>query len=144
MKVLVDTSVWSLSLRKRKLTGKEENTVSELKELIHELRVEMIGAIRQELLSGIPDNEKYEVLRDKLRAFDDLPLTRSDFERAAEFFNQCRKRGIQGSQIDFLICAVAHNNDLSIFTTDKDFYNYEKILAIRLHKIRGEIEKETT
>ena len=97
MKVLVDTSVWSLSLRKRKLTGKEENTVSELKELIHELRVEMIGAIRQELLSGIPDNEKYEVLRDKLRAFDDLPLTRSDFERAAEFFNQCRKRGIQGN-----------------------------------------------
>ncbi|MDC7219915.1 MAG: hypothetical protein PQJ59_08245 [Spirochaetales bacterium] len=43
MEVLVDTSVWSLALRKKTLTGEEKNIVSELKELILEKRVIIIG-----------------------------------------------------------------------------------------------------
>ena len=126
---LVDTSVWSLSLRKKALTVEEEKNVNELKELIHELRVGLIGVIRQELLSGISDEEKFALLKEKLQPFEDLPLTQNDFEKAAEFSNLCRKNGIQGSHIDFLICAVAYNNKLSIFTTDKDFLNYGTILT---------------
>jgi hypothetical protein len=36
-------------------------------------------------------------------------------------FNMCQRRGIQGSNTDFLICAVAEMYELSIFTIDQDF-----------------------
>ena len=136
MKVLVDTSVWSLSLRKRTLSKREEKIVNELKELIYELRVTIIGPIRQELLSGISDNKKFGNLKEKLESFEDMPISREDYEKAAEISNICRKKGIQGSHTDFLICAVALNNDMAIFTTDIDFSNYKKHIKINLHDVR--------
>jgi len=135
MKILVDTSIWSLALRRKKLNPEEEKIVNELKELIYELRAVIIGPIRQELLSGISDKKIYKQLKNKLRAFDDLPILTQDYEKAAENFNICKKNGIQGSHIDFLICAVAQNNNLNIFTTDKDFENYKKYININLHKV---------
>ena len=140
MNVLVDTSVWSSALRKRTLAKAELSNVAELKELIHEARVVMIGPVRQELLSGISDDRKFSLVKERLQAFEDLSISQSDYEKAAEFFNACRRKGIQGSHIDFLICAVAFNNKLSIFTTDKDFQNYASILEIVLHHIRGKAD----
>ena len=61
MKVLVDTSVWSLAFRKKSLSDEELKIIKELKELIYELRVILIGPIRQELLSGISDEVKFKV-----------------------------------------------------------------------------------
>ncbi|NQT60372.1 MAG: PIN domain-containing protein [Bacteroidetes bacterium] len=139
MKVLVDTSVWSLAFRKKSLTDEELKIIKELKELIYELRVLLIGPIRQELLSGISDEVKFKNLKEKMRAFDDLEILPEDYENAAEIFNKCRRNGIQGSQIDYLICSVAKNNNLSIFTTDKDFDNYKEIINLKLHNIREEI-----
>ena len=136
MKVLVDTSVWSLAFRKKTLNHDEKKIVSELGELIKEFRVVIFGSIRQELLSGISDNDIYKKLKSKMKAFEDLPSETEDFEKASELSNKCRKSGIQGSHIDFLICSMAINRNVSIFTTDKDFINYNKILNIKLHKIR--------
>jgi len=139
MKILADTSVWSLALRKKTLTEEEKSIVKELKELIYELRVVVIGPVRQELLSGISDEKKFMNLKDKLRAFEDLALEVEDYEKAAEIYNTCRRNGVQGSQIDFLICAAAINNEISIFTTDKDFENYKKYINIKLHTTRDEL-----
>jgi predicted nucleic acid-binding protein len=139
VKILVDTSVWSLALRKKTLTEDEKNIVKELKELIYELRVVVIGPVRQELLSGISDEIKFMNLKDKLRAFEDLTLKVEDYEKAAEIFNTCRRNGVQGSHIDFLICAAAMNNEISIFTTDKDFENYKKYINMKLHTTRDEL-----
>ena len=139
MKVLVDTSVWSLAFRKKSPKDEELKVIKELKELIYELRVIIIGPIRQELLSGISDELKFIDLKEKMRAFDDLEMKSLDYETAAEMYNKCRKNGIQGSQTDYLICSVARNNDFSIFTTDKDFRNYRKITDFKLHNIRDEI-----
>jgi predicted nucleic acid-binding protein len=61
-----------------------------------------------------------------------IPLRTEHFLRAAEFSNQCRHKGIQGSTIDFLICAVAAVEELQILTTDSDFLRYAKHLPIRL------------
>jgi predicted nucleic acid-binding protein len=96
-------------------------------------RVAIIGPIRQELLSGIKERAQFERLREHLRAFPDMPLTTDDYEEAATFFNQCRERGVQGSNTDFLICAVAIRNGFSIFTDDDDFGHYAKVLPISLH-----------
>ena len=92
----------------------------------------MIGPIRQELLSGISDVSQFNRLKDIFSAFEDIPLESKHFIKAAEFSNICRKKGIQGSTIDFLICAVANIENLIIFTTDKDFASYRKHLPIKL------------
>ena len=130
MKVLVDTSVWSLALRRKE----PSEITSKLSELILSSLIVMIGPIRQELLSGISNEDTFLELKTKLKAFDDFVITMSDYETAAEFYNICRKHGVQGSHIDFLICAVASNNNLLIYTTDMDFKNFAKYLPIKLFK----------
>ena len=136
MKVLVDTSVWSLALRRR--AGAETPAVQELRSLVDEGRVAMIGPIRQELLSGIRTPESFERLRDHLRPYEDEVLESADFERAAEHFNTCRAQGVQGSNSDFLICAAAERRSLPILTTDADFTRFAAILPITLY---GRIEE---
>lgn len=134
MNVLVDTSVWSLALRRPAAPGSSET--AELVELIREGRVAMIGAIRQEILSGIKAAEQYKKLRDRLRAFGDEALDASDYEEAAVCFNRCRAKGLQGSNTDFLICAASMRRGLAILTTDKDFAGFAKVLGLELHAPR--------
>ncbi|MGP1601761.1 type II toxin-antitoxin system VapC family toxin [Treponema sp.] len=130
--VLVDTSVWSLAFRKKKLTGDDKKVTDYLTFLIRHQYAVMIGPIRQEILSGIPNENKFTELKKALEAFSDFEITRQDYETAAEYYNICRARGIQGLHIDFLICSTAHNNNFSIFTLDKDFENYKKYVDIDL------------
>ena len=132
MKVLVDTPIWSLALRRRSRSQTTPAT-SELASLIDDGRVAMIGPIRQELLSGLKERAQFDRLREHLRAFSDSPMTMEDYEEAASFYNLCRTKGIQGSNTDFLICAVAARNDFTIFTIDEDFVHFAKILPIVLH-----------
>jgi len=136
MKLLVDTSIWSVALRRKKLTVAEKTLVSELEVLIKNMQVIMIGPVRQELLSGIADNKQYEVLKTRLALFEDLPIYTDDYERAAFFYNICRSKGIQGSHIDFLICSVATKHKLPIFTLDRDFSIYADYLPIRIYQGR--------
>lgn len=131
MKVLVDTCIWSHVLRHK---NPDTELSEQLKDLIKDARVVMIGPIRQELLSGISDPSQFKQLRDKLSSYDDLPLLAEYFVKAAEFSNICRKKGIQGSITDFLICAISSIQKLQIFTEDNDFLNYKKHLPIHLYK----------
>ena len=134
MNVLVDTSVWSLALRRAKRV--DDAAPRELAELIGESRVVLLGPVRQELLSGIKVKAQYELLRDNLRSFPDLELESADYEQAAVAFNRCRERGIQGSNTDFLICATAMRRKLAIYTKDADFHQYAKVLKLELHESR--------
>lgn len=136
MKVLIDTCIWSHAIRNKKPTEKQALAVIELTELIKESRVEIIGAIRQEILSGIKHSKQFVKLKASLAVFHDIQLTQDDYELAAELFNTLRSKGIQGSNTDFLICAVSINYDLTIFTDDADFKNFKKHIPIRLHEIR--------
>jgi predicted nucleic acid-binding protein len=95
-----------------------------------------LGVVRQELLSGIREETQFMRLRDHLRSFPDVQQETGDFECAADFFNTCRKNGIQGSNTDFLICAVASRLNASIFTTDTDYISYTRFLPIKLHSVR--------
>lgn len=70
--------------------------------------------------------------RDNLQAFPDLRLDTEDYELAADYFNMCRRNGIQGANTDFLICATASRRNYEILTTDKDFTNYSQHLPIVL------------
>lgn len=129
MKVLVDTSVWSLALRRRESSAQQ---AAVLARLIEEGAVEIIGPIRQELLSGISQARHFESLKSELEAFEDFPLEQRHFELAAEFHTRCRRHGVQGSHTDFLICAVAKSEAMAIFSADRDFAAYKKWLPIHL------------
>jgi predicted nucleic acid-binding protein len=137
MNIVVDTSVWSLALRRQRSSRAAE--ALELSELIREGRAAILGPVRQELLSGVPDHRQYETLRDYLRAFPDIALVSDDYEEAAAFFNRCRAKGVQGSNTDFLICAAASRRQLGILTTDADFVHLAKLLPIQLHPPRSSV-----
>ena len=96
MNTLVDTSIWSLALRRkpRDLSSAESVLVAELSELVKEGRARLLGVVRQELLSGINGVEQYERLRTTLRAFPDEVVEASDYELAARGSNECRSKGI--------------------------------------------------
>ena len=133
MKVLVDTTVWSCAFRRRNLAPVTE--ALELQRLITKFQAGIIGPVRHELLSGIKNESQFSWLRDLMRAFPDVPMETEDYENAATFLNTCRTKGIQGSNTDFLICAVAARVGFSIFTLDEDFGRFAKYLPIRLHRI---------
>ena len=134
MKVLVDTCIWSFALRRGDVS--DNHYVTELMELIREVRVQLIGPVRQEILSGIRSQSKFESLRKYLSYFPDLELSTADYERAAEFFNTCRKKGVQGSNTDFLLCAISERNDMPVFTTDKDFEVFQRHIPVKIYKPR--------
>ena len=131
MRTLVDTSIWSLALRRSGPVQSPE--VTEFRRLITAHLVEIIGPIRQEVLSGIRAASQFDRLEASLAAFPDIRVDAEDYVTAAKFFNLCRTKGIQGSNTDFLICAVAVRHDLSVFTTDRDFVHFAKCVPIVLH-----------
>ncbi|MBI2437789.1 MAG: PIN domain-containing protein [Lentisphaerae bacterium] len=139
MRVLIDTSIWSLALRRAEHVRNPESL--ELRRLITAHLAEIIGPIRQEVLSGVRDQSQFDRLESHLAAFPDLPLLTEDYVTAAKFFNLCRSRGIQGANTDFLICAVAVRHDFTVFTTDGDFPLFAKCLPVVLHEISKTTEQ---
>ena len=135
MKVLVDTLIWSYALRSK--NNDYQTEIDALTSLIRDQRALIIGPIRQEILSGYSDLRKFGIIKEKLSYFVNTPILDADYELGAEFSNKCRKKGIQGSHIDFLICAVANRIDSPIFTNDKDFEHYQNIISIKLFNIES-------
>ena len=131
MQVLIDTCVWSQALRRT--TDHSNDHARELRDIILDNRACIIGPIRQEVLSGIRVPEHFAFLREHLAAFPDLLIQTIDYENAAAFSNLLRRKGIQGSVIDFLICAVADRYSLLIYTLDDDFKYFSKYLSIKLY-----------
>ncbi len=132
MKVIVDTSVWSLALRRQQ----QNNSIADkLRDFIEDGRVILLGAVRQEILSGIKQQDQFDKLKNNLRAFPNLPLGAEDYELAADYFNICRRNGLQGANTDFLICATANRRNYEIFTTDKDFIGFSQYLPIVLTQL---------
>ena len=92
----------------------------------------LVGAVRQELLSGTPDPNAFDRLREHLRDFLDEPPTVDDYEDAARCNNVCRSAGIATSQVDMLLCAIARRLEIPVLTTDGDFDRYALHLSVRL------------
>jgi predicted nucleic acid-binding protein len=137
MLVLVDTSIWSLALRRTttNLNPREQRVAAALRELIRDGRAQLVGPVRQELLSGIRHENTFARVRDQLRAFDEPSLDPADYEEAAHIHNRCRSRGVSGSSIDFLICAAAARREWQIFTTDQDFVRYAHVAPLKLYPV---------
>ena len=135
MNVLVDTSVLSLAFRRNRpelLAEADQALVERLRLLSDGDEVVLIGAIRQEALSGLKTPAQFNRIRSVLNGFQCLATDAADYDAAAEAFNRCRSRGIAGGPIDMLICAAAHRYRLPVFTVDPDFARYATVLPIQL------------
>jgi predicted nucleic acid-binding protein len=122
MKVIVDSCVWSLALRRRNvalLGAEERKLVAELRDLIQDDRAVLLGLIRQEILSGIRDKAEFSRIQDLLDPFLNEAMQTNDYIEAAKLFNLCQSHGVQCGAVDILICAVAARNQLGILTSDQ-------------------------
>jgi predicted nucleic acid-binding protein len=130
--IACDTSALSQFLRRS--PDAQNDVALKVEKLIDSNELALFGIVRQELLSGIKLPAHFERIDLTTQA---LPLFFADDEdhtTAARFFNTCRSKGIQGSPIDFLICAMAVKRKFLIYTTDPDFELYELIIPIELYR----------
>ena len=133
MNFLVDTSVWSLALRRDAPSDAAE--VSRLQVALEEQEpVFTTGLILQEILQGFDGPRAREKI---LREFEALPMLvpdREDHVAAAGLRNLCRRRGVQTGTIDALLAAIAIRHDLHLITTDRDFGRMAEYCTLRLWK----------
>jgi predicted nucleic acid-binding protein len=121
VKLLVDTSVWSLALRRKNpssLSPEEQKLKAELVRAIEDGRVAMLGLLRQEILSGIKEEIQFDKVKAALGPYLDEPVNTADHEFAARVYNECRNHGVEGGTVDILICAVAVRRGWEVLTGD--------------------------
>ena len=122
MKVIVDTCVWSLSLRRRDMTrmnAQELQILAQLREAIKDGLAIIIGPVRQEILSGIRDRAHFIKTVGLLDPFLDEEVLSTDYVEAARLYNLCQDHGVQCGPVDILICAIAARNRYGILTSDQ-------------------------
>lgn len=131
MKVIVDTSVWSLALRRKNPDIQAEAT--KLAELISDGQpIFLLGVILQEILSGIRERSLLIKIRRHLESFPVLEPSRTTYVDAALLGSACRSKGIQAGQIDLLIAQTAIEHDCYLLTTDKDFVEIARNSSLKL------------
>jgi len=121
VKLLVDTSVWSLALRRKstaRLTPEEQKLKAKLVQAIQDGRVAMLGLLRQEILSGIKEKAQFDKVKAALDPYLDEPINTADHEYAARVYNECRNQGVEAGTVDILICAVALRRGWEVLSGD--------------------------
>jgi predicted nucleic acid-binding protein len=131
LSLLVDTSVWSLFLRRDRPAN-----VPEVDALIHALetgdRILCTGLILQELLQGFSGPKARRQIIERYAAFPLLNPDREDHIAAAELRNLCRARGVQAGTIDALLAQLCIRYELTILTTDVDFEHIAKHTSLQI------------
>jgi predicted nucleic acid-binding protein len=141
LKVLIDSTVWSLALRRRSadLAPVEFRRVLELRQLARDDRVVMLGLIRQEILSGVKVAAQFDRLKTELSLYADEPVSTEDHVAAAAYFNRCRAGGIAPTSIDMFIAAISARRGWPVMTADRDFERYARVVPLTLYKMRTEV-----
>ncbi len=135
--VIIDSDVWSEAFRQKPKNHSPQ--AKALYSLIANEEVLLIGAIRQEVLSGLRIKKDYDGIKKALRSWKDEEIETSIYELAASFSNHCRSKGVQGSHSDFLICACSAIWNASILSKDNDYKHFEEHIPINLYKIEAEL-----
>ena len=120
MNLFVDTSVWSLALRRDHRTDARE--VERLRAALGTGEaVFTTGLVLQELLQGFHGPKARAAILDRFSALPLLVPDRDDHVAAAESRNLCRRHGIQIGTIDALLARLCIRHELVMLTTDDDF-----------------------
>ena len=133
MTLFVDTSVWSLALRRDVDSSKPAPEVSALRDALEGGQtVVTTGLILQELLQGFAGPRARREIVERFSAVPLLVPDRQDHVDAAELRNRCRRAGVQIATIDALLAQLAIRHELALLTTDKDFHRMAAHSPLRL------------
>jgi len=141
-KFIIDTSVWSEALRRKKNTVNSSETVVR-KIIENDDEIVILGIILQEILAGISNEKLFNEIKDILDDFVYLDITKNDYIYASELSNKCRSKGINAGSIDFLIASAAIRNEIQLVTFDKDFVNISKHSDLKILDINLFLENKT-
>lgn len=130
MTLLVDTSVWSLALRRD--VEVEEPEVHALKEALGSAVVVTTGLVLQELLQGFAGAKASEQIVERFSALALVQPDREDHIAAAGLRNICRRAGVQIGTVDALIAQLCITHELVLLSTDQDFAHAAKHCALKL------------
>ena len=131
MTMLVDTSVWSLALRRDVEIGTKE--VVALREAIEGSdAVVTTGLVLQELLQGFNGPNDRQAIIDRFGTLSLIQPDRQDHVAAAEVRNVCRRSGVQIGTIDALLIQLCGRHDLTLLSADKDFSNAAVFVPFKL------------
>jgi len=128
LNVLVDTSVWSLALRRD--TPPDLPEVRELRRLLDAGIACCTGLVLQELLQGFSVPKANERIISYFSALPLLVPDRDDHIQAAGLRNQCRRKGIQAGTIDALLAQLCMRYELTMLTTDRDFQHIAAVVPL--------------
>ena len=120
MNVFVDTSVWSLALRRAPAPRAAEVVLLD-KCLERGDVIVTTGIVLQELLQGFKGPAQAQRI---VKEFSLLPVIAPEIEdhiEAAALRNHCRRRGVQVGTIDALLARLCIRHGLRLLTADKDF-----------------------
>ena len=131
MTLFVDTSVWSLALRRD--LPPEGPQVQRLREALSGGEtIHTTGIVLQELLQGFRGPRAKAQIVERFAALSMIVPARDDHIEAAELRNKCRRRGIQVGTIDALIAQLCIRHGLVMLTTDRDFSHIANLTQIQL------------
>ncbi|MGH6870327.1 MAG: type II toxin-antitoxin system VapC family toxin [Rhizomicrobium sp.] len=132
MNILVDTSVWSLALRREAPGGP---FVSELTRAIGAGDgLFVVGLVVQEVLQGVSGPRQREQILARLTSFPFLTPGWDDHVGAADLFTRCRRAGVQIESVDALLAQLCLSHDLTMLTADKDFGHIARHCALNVWK----------
>lgn len=141
MTLLVDTSVWSLALRRDAAASEPE--VQQLEEaLLGADVVVTTGLVLQELLQGFSGPKAGMQIIERFAALPLLQPDRQDHIHAAELRNTCRRAGIQVGTIDALLAQLCIRHELTLLSTDNDFKLASKHCALRVWSPRSSTRRK--
>jgi predicted nucleic acid-binding protein len=131
LSLFVDTSIWSLALRRD-----APASGAEVKALVRALEngetLLTTGLVLQELLQGFAGPKSRDQLLDRFSAIPLLVPDRDDHVQAAELRNHCRRRGVQAGTIDALLAQLCIRHELTMLTADEDFGHIAKHSTLKL------------
>ena len=131
MSLFVDTSVWSLALRRDNPQDGQE--VKLLRRALSEgIAVFTTGLVLQELLQGFLGAKASSQIIERFAALPLVIPDRVDHIQAAEIRNGCRRKDIQIGTIDALLAQLCLRHELELLTTDNDFKHISKVYPLRL------------
>mgnify|MGYP001089881542 CR=1 FL=1 len=134
MSLFVDTSVWSLAMRRDDSPPVAE--VLRLREaLLSRETVQTTGLVLQELLQGFRGPKAREDLIDRFQALPMIVPDRRDYISAAELRNQCRRGGVQIGTVDALLAQLCIRHDLVMLSTDRDFQHASRFCPLHTWQV---------
>jgi len=129
--LFVDTSVWSLALRRD--APPDDPSVGVLRDaLLDQATVVTTGIVLQELLQGFSGAKDQARIIGYFQALPILNPSRQTHIRAAMVRNTCRRSGVQLGTVDALLAQLCIEYDLLMLTTDNDFVNAARFVPLRL------------